>query len=234
MQKVLLFVCLTLTLVHGRPQDKDISANQTSTTTTTQSSIRLSPAEPKIGGNYNKIIKHFTVNVTHYLKNISLNFKVESWFKSFEMPICTKVVLFYTTNVYFRLGSLIITPIKMLSLALLIYFPMFLLVKPMASITLMILYHLLNSFSIKLNFVLKLVPKKFYFSFCFNSLFFSSSTDCELRRSQEVRLRLSRPASPIVLPIETSGRNQTGRTADLHHRGSRPGKNPEVFQMICY
>jgi hypothetical protein len=119
-----------------------------------------------------------------------------------------------------------------LSLALLFYFPMFLLVK--ASITLMILFHLLKSFSMKFNFVLKLVPKKFYFSFCFNSLFFFSSTDCELRRSQKVRLRLSGPTSPIVLPIETSGRNQTGRTADLHHRGSRPGRNPGVFQMIYY
>jgi hypothetical protein len=150
------------------------------------------------------------------------------------MPECTKDILFYTTNVYVRLGSLIITPIKMVSLALLFYFPMFLLVKPMASITLMILFHLLKSFTIKFNFVLKLFRKKFYFSFCFNSLFSFSSIDCELRRSQEVRLRLSRPASPIVLPIETSGRNQTGRTADLHHRGSRPGKNPQVFQMIYY
>ena len=118
----------------------------------------------------------------------------------------------------------------MLSLALLFYFPMFLLVK--ASKTLMILFHLLKSFTIKFNFVLKLFLKKFYFHF--NSLFFFSSTNCELRRSQEVRLRLSRPTSPIVLPIETSGRNQTGRTADLHHRGSRPGQNPEVFQMFYY
>ena len=120
MQKVLLFVCLTLTLVHGRPQDKDISANQTSTTTTTQSSIRLSPAEPKIGGdNYNWI----TVNVTHYLNNISLNFKV--CLKVLKCQYVRRSYTSYTTNVYVRLGSLIITPTKMLSLALLFYFPIF-------------------------------------------------------------------------------------------------------------
>jgi hypothetical protein len=79
------------------------------------------------------------------------------------MPECTKDILSYITNVYVRLGSLIITPIKMLSLALLFYFTI-------ASITLMILYHLLNSFSIKLKFCTKIIPKKVFF-FWFNSFF---------------------------------------------------------------